>query len=147
MQFFHCLKYLKIKILIMVLGLIYMYISIYINICIHIYLKIKVGGKSYLHSLQLLLCSSNVVLNTKLYIPHCMVKSNMENGLFYQEPSVFIFTLTHPKLSDIFLKTTLVNDTTSKSHPSRHVSSGILYQWESIGRTASACPCGGKGNL
>lgn len=79
-----------------------MYISIYINIYIHIYLKIKVGGKSDLHSLQLLLCTSNVVLNTKLYIPHCMVKSNMENGLFYQEPSVFIFTLTHPKLSDIF---------------------------------------------
>lgn len=79
-----------------------MYISIYINIYIHIYLKIKVGRKSDLHSLQLLLCTSNVVLNTKLYIPHCMVKSNMENGLFYQEPSVFIFTLTHPKLSDIF---------------------------------------------
>lgn len=36
----------------MVLGLIYMYISIYINIYIHIYLKIKVGGKSDLHSLQ-----------------------------------------------------------------------------------------------
>lgn len=62
------------------------------------------GGKSDLHPFQLLLCKSNVVINTKLYVPCCMVKSDMENGLFYQEPSVFISKLTYPKVANIFLK-------------------------------------------
>lgn len=56
----------------------------------------------------------------------------MENGLFYQEPSVFISKLTRPKGRKHFLKPRWrmlqpLNDIKANT-----ALLGILYQWESI---------------